>query len=78
MKYFALILVSTLFLSTSCKKGKAEVTLRGVITDASFGLPLSGAEVKIYQISSGTDDELIGTSTTTTNGVEAGDNSCMR
>ncbi|MCH2230306.1 MAG: carboxypeptidase-like regulatory domain-containing protein [Crocinitomicaceae bacterium] len=68
MKYFALILVSLLLFSLSCKKGKAEVKIRGVITDASFGLPLSGVEVKIYQISSGFDDELIGTATTNASG----------
>ena len=71
MKYLTLLLISTLLFSNSCKKGKAEVTFKGVITDASHGLPLSGAEVKIYQISSGADNELIGVSTTNTNGEYA-------
>lgn len=68
MKYFSLFVLVLALINTSCKKGKAEVTVRGIITDASFGLPLSGAEIQIYQVSSGSDDELIGTTTTSTNG----------
>jgi 5-hydroxyisourate hydrolase-like protein (transthyretin family) len=67
MKLF--VFISIVFLGfSSCKKGKAEVTLKGVVTDTSFGLPLSGASIEIYQVESGSSDELIGQSTTNANG----------
>lgn len=64
--FFALFVVLVGF--ASCKKGKAEVTLKGVVSDSSFGLPLSGAVIEIYQVESGQSDELIGQTTTTSNG----------
>lgn len=54
--------------TSSCKKGKAEVTLKGIISDTSFGLPLSNATIVIHQIESGISDELIGQTTTNVNG----------
>ena len=36
--------------STGCKKGQAEFTLKGILTDNTFGQPLSGATVKLYQV----------------------------
>ncbi len=48
----------------SCKKGKANFTLKGTITDITFNQNLSGATLKLYQVAVGTTQEdLIGTST---------------
>lgn len=52
----------------SCQKGKAKVTIKGIITDTSFATPLSDATVDLYQIESGVSDELIGQTTTNSNG----------
>lgn len=53
---------------SSCRKGKAEVTIKGVVSDTSFDLPLSNATIVIHQIESGISDELIGQTTTDANG----------
>lgn len=63
-----LVLLVGLVGFTACKKGKAEVTLKGIVSDSSFGLPLSGASIEIYQVESGQSDELIGQTTTSSNG----------
>ncbi len=52
-----------LILLFSCKKGKADFTLKGTITDITFNQNLSGASIKLYQIPIGsTNEELIQTS----------------
>ena len=52
-----------------CKKGKADVALRGVIVDESFSKGLSGAKIYLYAYSSdGSDVNLIGETTTTSDG----------
>ena len=66
MKNIILIfLITTLF---SCNKGKADVTIRGVIFDSSLSVPLSNATIKIYQVQSGSPDELVTQSNTNSNG----------
>lgn len=42
-----------LFVFSSCKKGKADFTLTGVITDQTFNSPLSGATVNLYATTAG-------------------------
>jgi hypothetical protein len=62
------VLLITVGIVYSCKKGKAELTIKGVISDTSFAPPLSGATIKIHQIESGISDELIGQTTTNSAG----------
>jgi hypothetical protein len=67
MKLIALFFITIIGLY-SCKKGKAEVTIKGIVFDSSFDLPLSNATVLIHQIESGILDELIGQTVTNVNG----------
>lgn len=48
MKRILLFALLVLFSLGSCKKGKADFTLKGTITDATFATGLSGASVKLY------------------------------
>jgi|LauGreDrversion4_2_1035121.scaffolds.fasta_scaffold26921_4 hypothetical protein len=49
----ALLLSLSIMLLLGCNKGAGTFTLEGVITDASFNQPLTGATVELYGISSG-------------------------
>ena len=61
------LLLALLF---SCKKGKADFTLKGTITDITFNQNLSGASIKLYQVPIGsTNEELIQTSTIGSDGT---------
>jgi hypothetical protein len=62
------VLLLTVTALYSCNKGKAKVTIKGVIFDTSFATPLSNATIKLHQIESGASDELIGQTTTNSNG----------
>ncbi len=53
MKKTLLFAFLGLFLLNSCKKGKADFTLKGTITDSTFGTALSGATVKLYAAKAG-------------------------
>jgi hypothetical protein len=53
MKNVALLVVLSVFLISSCKKGKAEFTLKGTITDATFNASLTNASVKLYATEAG-------------------------
>lgn len=44
------IYLSVLIVVFACKKGKADFTLKGTITDQTFVQNLSGAQVKLYQV----------------------------
>ena len=66
MKHIILILLITILFS--CDKGKADVTIRGVIFDSSLSVPLSNAIIKIYQTQSGSPNELIAQANTNSNG----------
>jgi len=45
----------------SCSKKKGEFTIKGAVTDGTFGQSLTGAAVKLYQIPAGsTDEKLVG------------------
>ncbi|MEN9999505.1 MAG: hypothetical protein RI922_2495 [Bacteroidota bacterium] len=60
-KIIPFLLLALLF---SCKKGKANFTLKGTITDITFNQNLSGAKIKLYQVAVGTTQEdLIQTAT---------------
>lgn len=37
----------------SCKKGRADIVLKGTITDTTFSTNLSGATVKLYEVEAG-------------------------
>lgn len=41
---------------TACKKGKADITLKGTITDATFGTSFSGGKVELYEVEASTGD----------------------
>ncbi len=59
-----LIIVASACLLFACKKGKAEFTVIGILTDTTFDQPLSGASVSLYEVAAGnTGTTLIGTST---------------
>lgn len=49
---FYLLAISLLSLS-ACKKGKADFTIKGTISDDTFVTSLAGAELKIYEIEAG-------------------------
>lgn len=53
MKKVAILMVLSVFLASSCKKGKADFILKGTITDATHNSGLSGASVKLYATSAG-------------------------
>lgn len=62
-------LIACITILFSCKKGNAEFTIKGTITDATFQQGLSGASVSLYQVPSGTNTaELIGSATLTSDG----------
>lgn len=64
MKKILVFLLVLLVASTSCKKGKATFTLKGVITDATFNGGLSGAQVDLYEVEAGgSPTTLIGSTT---------------
>ena len=68
MRTFFALTICTILL-TGCNKGKTEFTLKGVLTDSTFGQTLSGANVKLYEIEAGTlTSTLIGQSTTDASG----------
>lgn len=63
------LLVSTSLFYSCKKKGKAEFTLKGIITDATFSTPLTGAEVYLYEKIAGTAQmNLIGQAQITSSG----------
>ena len=66
-----LTLLLTVFSGTfsSCKKGKANFTLKGVLTDETFNAPHANAQVKLYSVPVATSQMiLIGSSTTGSDG----------
>ena len=67
-----LTLLLTVFSGTfsSFKKGKADFTLKGVLTDETFNTPFANAEVKLYSVPVATSQQiLIGSSTTGSDGA---------
>ena len=56
MRLLLIFLLGTLLSLTACKKGKAEITLKGTITDATFNTNLSGGTVELYEIEASTGD----------------------
>jgi len=65
----ALLVLSVLLVFSGCKKGKADFTLTGQLTDATFSTSLSGLSVSLYEVEAGTTTEtLIGTTTTSSDG----------
>lgn len=61
--YFTFILGIALF---SCKKkGKADFTLKGTLTDATYSIPMDGANVQLFEkIAGNSSYDLIGSSST--------------
>lgn len=67
MKYLFCI-IGLLFI-VSCKKGSAEFTIKGTITDATFQQGLTGATLNLYQYPTGSNTpSLIGTTTLSSDG----------
>ncbi|GAB5418816.1 MAG: hypothetical protein Crog4KO_02040 [Crocinitomicaceae bacterium] len=54
---------------TSCKKGKADIVLKGTITDATFNSSLTGASVQLFEVEAGGGEvNLLGTTTIASDG----------
>lgn len=53
MRFLVFILAISMLGLSACKKGKADFTIKGTISDATFGTTLSGAELKLYEIEAG-------------------------
>jgi hypothetical protein len=72
MKRILFLLPVLLFLMgtfSSCKKGKADFTLKGVVTDETFNTPFANVEVKLFSVPVATSQKiLIGSYTTGTDG----------
>ncbi len=67
MRYLYLLFVVGITFFACKKKGKADFILKGTITDATYSIPMDGAEVKLYEKSAGSSSySLVGT--TSTNG----------
>ena len=66
MKALQIFLIVIISLNLGCKKkGKAEFTLKGVITDGTFSTPFSNADVFLYETIAGqSTSNLIGQTTT--------------
>ena len=47
---YSIFILFFLFLTYSCKKGKANFVLSGTLTDLTFSKNLSGATIKLYQV----------------------------
>lgn len=68
-KYVFTLLILAFFLLVSCKKGKADFVLKGIITDSTFGNGFSGLTLELYQVPAGSGvQNLIGTTSTASDG----------
>lgn len=68
--FLALSVLSVLLVFSACKKGKADFTISGQLTDNTFNNGFSGLTVSLYEVEAGTTTEtLIGTTTTTSDGA---------
>lgn len=64
MRLFFFSLLVLAFGLHACKKGRAEIVLKGTLTDATFGTPLAGASVTLYETEAGGGDvNVLGTAT---------------
>jgi hypothetical protein len=69
MRKIYYILLCTIVL-VACKKGKADFTIAGILTDSTFGQPFSGATVSLYEVpAGGGTNSLVGQMTTNANGA---------
>lgn len=59
-----LVLLLALISVVSCKKGKADFTLKGTVNDITFNQPLSGATIQLYQVPIGSTNEFLINSST--------------
>lgn len=67
MKY--IFIITSVILLQSCKKGSANFTIKGIITDATFHQGLSGATISLYQYPTGSNTpSLIETTTLASDG----------
>lgn len=66
MRILLLALLVGVMTLPSCKKGKADITLKGSVTDATFGGGLSSGTIKIYEVEASSGDKnLVGSQTLT-------------
>lgn len=69
MRTWHILALAVLLAMAGCKKGKTNFTLKGVLTDSTFGQPLSNATVYIYELEAGnTGTNLLGQLTTGSDG----------
>lgn len=67
MKYIYITFLVFAFIS--CKKGVADITLKGIVTDSTFGTSHSGASIKIYEnLAGGSGTNLLGSSNIASDG----------
>ncbi len=64
---FMLISVAAIF--TFCRKKELKFTINGVVSDASFSGTSQGVKVKLFVTPLGESEDLVGTATTSTDGV---------
>lgn len=68
MKGFVYMFVIVALL-VGCKKGRVELTLKGVISDSTFGTKHEGALLYLYEVEAGSlDENLIGSTTLASDG----------
>ncbi len=69
MRLLAYIAVALTIGFTSCKKGKADIVLKGTITDATFNSNLTGASIQLFEVEAGGGEtNLLGTTTVASDG----------
>jgi hypothetical protein len=69
MKVSAVLFLIVILTISGCKKGRADIILKGTVTDSTFNTVLSGATIRIYELEAGGGDlNLLGTATIGSNG----------
>jgi len=69
MRFTLILIFGASFFLTSCKKGKADITLKGQVTDATFNTSLTNGTIKVYELIAATGDyNLLGSQVIGTDG----------
>lgn len=64
MRVIIILILGVSLFSTSCKKGKANITLKGQVTDATFSTSLTNGTIEIYELIASTGEyNLLGSQT---------------
>lgn len=69
MRFILILILGASFFLTSCKKGKADITLKGQVTDATFNTSLTNGTIEVYELIAATGDyNLLGSQVIGTDG----------